>query len=315
MEDVHWADDATLDLLRHLARRVDALPALLVLSLRDEELLTGHPARAMLGVLAAAPAVTHLRPAPLSPAAVDALAAPLGRDGAALHAGIGGNPFYVTETLAAPAGALPESVADAVAARLRVLDPACVAALEQLAVVPPTWSRCWPGRCSGTGWSALAAAEERGIVEVRPAGLAFRHELARRAVAARLTGLRRRMLHLAVVRALRELGAADAERLVHHAVARRGRRHDRRVRPGRGPGRGAARVAHPGAGPPGGRGAARRLLDPAAAGRLLTDHAWQLYIGQSFAHAVDAGRAGVRPASRPGWSTWRSRAPSGCPAT
>ncbi|HVH24058.1 MAG TPA: AAA family ATPase [Pseudonocardia sp.] len=293
VEDVHWADDATLDLLRHLARRVDGLPALLVLSLRDEELLTGHPARAMLGVLAAAPAVTHLRPAPLSPVAVDALAAPLGRDGAALHAGIGGNPFYVTETLAAPAGALPESVADAVAARLRVLDPACVAALEQLAVVPTHVEPLLAKALLGDGLAALAAAEERGVVEVRPAGLAFRHELARRAVAARLTGLRRRMLHLAVVRALRELGADDAERLVHHAVgagdpATIVEFAPEAARAAALRGSHAQALAHLEAAVP-----HARLLDPAARAELLTDHAWQLYIGQSFAAAVDAGRAGV----------------------
>jgi AAA ATPase domain len=219
VEDVHWADDATLDLLRHLARRIDALPAVLVLSLRDEELLTGNPAQALLGVLATAPRVRHLRLAPLSPAAVDTLASAAGRDGAALHRVIGGNPFYVTETLAAPPGALPDSVADAVRARLRVLDSTCVEALEQLAVVPTVVDPLLAKALLGERVDALAAAEERGIIEVRPGGLAFRHELARRAVEAGLPGLRRRALHLAVVRALRELGAADAERLVHHAAA------------------------------------------------------------------------------------------------
>ncbi|WP_181782074.1 ATP-binding protein, partial [Pseudonocardia pini] len=36
VEDVHWADDATLDVLRYLARRIDTVPALLLLTLRDE---------------------------------------------------------------------------------------------------------------------------------------------------------------------------------------------------------------------------------------------------------------------------------------
>ena len=146
-------------------------------------------------------------------------AAPVGRNGAAIHRGIGGNPFYVTETLAAPPGALPESVADAVQARMRVLDEASVAAVEQLAVMPSIVDPLLAKALLGDRLVDLAAAEERGIIEVRPAGLAFRHELARRAVEAWLPGLRRRALHLAVVRALRELGASDAERLVHHAAA------------------------------------------------------------------------------------------------
>ena len=299
VEDVHWADDATLDLLRHLARRIDGLPALLVLSLRDEELLAGHPARALLGVLASSP-VTHLRPAPLSPAAVARLAAPLGRDGVALHAGIGGNPFYVTETLAASTGALPESVADAVQARLRTLDPACVAALEQLAVVPTVVDPLLAKALLGEGLTALAAAEERGVVEVRPAGLAFRHELARRAVAARLTGLRRRMLHLAVVRALRELGAADAERLVHHAVAAGDAATVVEFAPAAAAaaalrGSHTQALAHLEAAVP-----HARLLEPAARARLLLDHAWQLYIGQRFTDAVTAGRASVRACAEAG---------------
>ena len=294
VEDLHWGDDATLDVLRHLVRRIEKLPAVLVLSLRDEELRTGHPARALLGVLATAPAVTHLRPAPLSPAAVDALAAPVGRNGAAIHRGIGGNPFYVTETLAAPPGALPESVADAVQARMRVLDEAAVAAVEQLAVMPSIVDPLLAKALLGDRLVDLAAAEERGIIEVRPAGLAFRHELARRAVEAWLPGLRRRALHLAVVRALRELGASDAERLVHHAAAAGDAATIVEFAPA------AARAAAAG----GSHTQAlahleaavghAELLDPVSRAQLLTDHAWQLYIAQRFAEAVTAGRVAVR---------------------
>jgi DNA-binding CsgD family transcriptional regulator/tetratricopeptide (TPR) repeat protein len=300
VEDLHWGDDATLDVLRHLVRRIEALPAVLVLSLRDEELRTGHPARALLGVLATTPAVTHLRPAPLSPAAVGALAAAVGRNGAAIHQGIGGNPFYVTETLAAPPGALPESVADAVQARMRVLDPASVAAVEQLAVMPSIVDPLLAKALLGDRLADLTVAEERGIIEVRPAGLAFRHELARRAVEASLPGLRRRALHLAVVRALRELGATDAERLVHHAAAAGDAATIVEFAPA------AARAAAVG----GSHTQAlahleaavghAELLAPEPRARLLTDHAWQLYIAQRFADAVTAGRSSVRACAEAG---------------
>lgn len=52
LEDVHWADEATLDVLRLLARRAERVPALVVASYRDDELDRAHPLRIMLGELA-----------------------------------------------------------------------------------------------------------------------------------------------------------------------------------------------------------------------------------------------------------------------
>src|SRR5918994_552646 len=100
VEDVHWVDDASLDVLRHVARRIADSPGVLVLTFRADEVGPTHPLRALLGELVGRP-VHRLRLAPLSPAAVAALA---GAEGAALHALTGGNPFFVTEALAAPTG-------------------------------------------------------------------------------------------------------------------------------------------------------------------------------------------------------------------
>ncbi len=99
VEDAHWADEATLDVITHVARRVEDLPALLVISFRDDEVAPDHPLRR---ALAAAPAARTRRIplAPLSPAAVGVLAGP-GVDAASLHAVTGGNPFFVTEALSA----------------------------------------------------------------------------------------------------------------------------------------------------------------------------------------------------------------------
>ena len=181
VEDLHWADDATLDVLGHVARRLADLPALLVLTFRDEEVPPAHPVRRVLGALTAAP-VHRLALAPLSPAAVAGLAAGSGRDSAALHALTGGNPFYVTEALAAPGVAVPATVADAVLARVGRLDAACRDAVEQLSVVPTAVELGLARQLLGERFDALAQAEEQGVLQVRDDGLAFRHELARRAV-------------------------------------------------------------------------------------------------------------------------------------
>ena len=53
VEDAHWADEATIDVLAFVARRVEGVPALLVVSFRDDEVGPDHPLRR---ALAAAPA-------------------------------------------------------------------------------------------------------------------------------------------------------------------------------------------------------------------------------------------------------------------
>ena len=49
VEDVHWADEATLDVLGYLARRIAELPAVLVLTYRDDELTREHPLQQLSG--------------------------------------------------------------------------------------------------------------------------------------------------------------------------------------------------------------------------------------------------------------------------
>src|SRR4029079_14119313 len=109
--------------LGHVARRLADLPAVLVLTFRDEEVPPTHPLRGVLGALITAP-VHRLALAPRSWAAVAGLAAGSGYDSAALHALTGGNPFYVTEALAAPGVAVPATVADAVLSRVGRVGPA-----------------------------------------------------------------------------------------------------------------------------------------------------------------------------------------------
>lgn len=214
VEDAHWADDATIDVLGYAARRVRSLGALLVLTVRDEALAPGHPLHRLLGVLAGEP-VHRLALSPLSRDAVVALVNGTGRDPDALHALTRGNPFFVAEALAASADEVPASVKDAVLARLRGVSPACQEAVERLSVVP---SAIAPGLL-GVSLGVLAEAEQARLVEARAGGIAFRHELARRAVEQSLPELRRRLLNAEVVGALRVAGVADRARLLHHAVA------------------------------------------------------------------------------------------------
>jgi hypothetical protein len=98
VEDVHWADEATLDLLRYLGRRLSNVPALLLVTYRDEDLSS---LQVVLGDLASRPSTGRIELAPLSPDAVGALSGASGWQAAALHRLTGGNPFYVTELVRA----------------------------------------------------------------------------------------------------------------------------------------------------------------------------------------------------------------------
>src|SRR3954452_4080265 len=76
LEDLHWADEATLDVVRLLASRLPAVAALVLASYRDDGLRPGAPLRIVLGELPAGGTVERLAVEPLSPAAVTQLAGP-----------------------------------------------------------------------------------------------------------------------------------------------------------------------------------------------------------------------------------------------
>ena len=183
VEDAHWADDATVDVLGYAARRVEPLGALLVVTLRDEALVPGHPLHRLLGVLAGQP-VHRLELSPLSREAVGALAVGTGRDPDAVHAQTAGNPFFVTEALAAPPDEVPASVKDAVLSRLRNVSAECREALERLSVVPSRRA----GRAGRRAARARARDARRGRAGRADRGPAGRARLPPRARAARDRG-------------------------------------------------------------------------------------------------------------------------------
>jgi DNA-binding CsgD family transcriptional regulator/tetratricopeptide (TPR) repeat protein len=216
VEDAHWADEATLDVLSYLGRRVLDLPVLLIVTYRADELAAGHPLRIMLGELATSRPL-RLSVEPLSRAGVEELARPYGVDAGELHSRTRGNAFFVTECLATSADALPETVRDAVLARLGQLSPPARAALEAASVVPGP-VEYWLLDTLSVESSALDTCIERGVL-VGGDRVSFRHELARLAVLDTLLPGRRRALHTAITSALSRppVGTVDHARLAHHA--------------------------------------------------------------------------------------------------
>ena len=224
-EDIHWADEATLDVVRLLARRAQACGFLLVLSYRSDQLHRDHPVRIVLGELADA-AVTRLELRGLSREAVGALAAPSGLNAGELFERTAGNPFFVTETLAAGTTLVPETVRDAVHARVARLSPEARGLLDAVAIVPQR-AEVWLLEALGEGAlgdGALGALDEclrSGVLRAEADGVVFRHELARIAIAESLPPDRAIALHRRALAALADpaLGAPDVVRLAHHADA------------------------------------------------------------------------------------------------
>jgi len=289
VEDVHWADDATLDVLGYAARRIEPVGAVLVLTFRDDEIDAHHPLHRFLGVLAGC-RVHRVALAPLSSAAVRRLCAGTRFDADALHRATRGNPFFVTEVLASPDDAVPASVMQAVLARVGRVGAECREALDQLSVVPSHVDRELATELLGCRHDALAEAERAGVIEVRGDGIAFRHELARRAIEQALPELRRQQLNARVVAALQARQRPEKARLMHHAV--QARDIDTVVAIGPSAGREAAlagshrqALAHYESVLP---HAARLSLRERA--ELLDSYGWELYNALRFRDAVEAAR-------------------------
>lgn len=217
-EDVHWADAATLDLLKYLGRRIRAAPVLIILSYRDDELDGRHALWSLLGNLPVE-ATRRIELRPLTQAAVARLADRAGRPAEGLHTQTGGNPFYVSELLASPAGSVPATVREATVARAMRLSPQARALLDVCSVIPNRVER----HLLETWASSATLIDEcvaSGLILLDDDMVMFRHELARLAIESLLPPHRRRGLHAKVLSRLLDGNAVPvaSARLVHHAV-------------------------------------------------------------------------------------------------
>jgi ATP/maltotriose-dependent transcriptional regulator MalT len=221
LEDLHWADEASLDILRLIGRRVESAPALVVATYRNDELEPVHPLRVVIGELGTAAGVRRLELPALSLDAVQELSALHPVDAADLHRKTAGNPFFVTEVLAAGDTDIPRTVRDVVLGRAGRLTPPARRVLEAVAVVP--------NKCEIWLLEALAGEEIGHLDECLGSGMlhhegpliAFRHELARLAIEDSMNPHRRVALHREALRTLKDSPGAnpDLARLAHHGEA------------------------------------------------------------------------------------------------
>ncbi|ORW86774.1 LuxR family transcriptional regulator [Mycobacterium sp. IEC1808] len=209
IEDAHWADGATLDLLRFVARRSGALPLLLVVTYRDDEVDARHPLSVALGDVATCAAVRRIELKPLSRDAVAVLAATSGINADRLHQLTRGNPFFVTEVLAAGVdaldrNALPRSVSEAVWGRLARLSAEAREIARVVAVCGTNADTALLHQLCPAAGAGLAECLDAGMLVAEGDAIGFRHELARRATLDRIDDYQRRALHTRALAALAE---------------------------------------------------------------------------------------------------------------
>jgi len=215
-EDMHWADEATLDLLKFLGRRIDRTHAMLTVTYRDDEVDPRHPLRYVIGDLPRA-SVNRMSIPPLSESAVAQLAKRAERPAQGLHGITGGNPLFVTEVLAAAVDTVPPTVRDAVLARAAWLPPQARDIAELVCVVPGKAEIWVLEQAAPLNDEAIEGCLRIGMVRFEDGSLAYRHELVRRAIESSLSLPRLQALHERVLAALQARPTLSVARLAYHA--------------------------------------------------------------------------------------------------
>jgi len=284
LEDLHWADEATLDVLTLLAERIRSVPALVLASYRDDGLERGSALRVLLGEKA--PRARRLKVERLSRAAVAALAEPHDLDAAELYDRTGGNPFFVTEVLATGGERLPDTVRDAVLARAARLSEPAQGLLDPVAIVPGPAEVWLLQALAGEVVNYLDECLASGMLAASGTAISFRHELARLAIEEAISPAHRLELHRAALAALEDKADPDMARLAEHAEAAGDARAVLTYAPAA-----AARAASVGAHREAAALYARavRFADEASArAGLLDSQAREAYLTGEFAEALEA---------------------------
>ena len=206
VEDIHWADEATIDLLRFLGRRIRDATVLLIVTYRDDGLSAGDPLQLALGDLATQRSVRRVGLGPLSVGAVQVMAGGSDREAAALCQLTGGKPV------------LPEPGDRGRDGRDPGVGPGRGPGPGR-AAGPRRRVRCWTRpRWSAPGWSSRCwsrsptarhppwtSSSPPGCSPGTVTGLKFRHEIARLAVQEAIPAHRRGLIHARILDALRRV--------------------------------------------------------------------------------------------------------------
>ena len=214
VEDTHWADEATFDVIKYLGRRISGTNGLLVLTYRDGEVDHDHPLRQVIGDLAPEDLVRiHL--GGLSVEAVASMVEDTDLDSDQVLALTDGNPLFVVEVITSGVEGVPSSVQDSVLVRAGKLSSGARTLLDLVSVIPGESERSLIEIIVEPTEEQMTECVRQGLLRVGDDTVSFHHELTRRAVESALHAADRRRLNQMVLAELGESG--DLSRLVHHA--------------------------------------------------------------------------------------------------
>jgi DNA-binding CsgD family transcriptional regulator len=217
-EDIHWADEATLDFVKFLARRISRLRCLFILTLRDDEINLQYSLRNVFSDLAP-DTFTRLVLTPLSKQAVQKLADEKGYDGEDVYSISGGNPFYVNEILASYSLGVPDSVKDSILCFYNRLEDETKNVLQFLSVIPEGLELTRLYKIDPSYHQAIESCLTNTILVIKNSKIFFKHELYRRTIEASLSPFKRIALNKSVLqfflKSFEEKG--EIEKIVHYA--------------------------------------------------------------------------------------------------
>lgn len=219
IEDVHWADEATLDFIKFFSRRINHSSSLLLMSCREFEASCNHPLRNVMGELPRDSFSRISLPA-FSRATVEKLARERGYSGENLYEITGGNPFYVTEMLASYREEIPDNIKDAVLALFNPLVGKTRDIWEMLSIMPEGMETNILATLD-TDWElVLDKCVTHGILLIRNDKVVYKHELFRRTIESSISPLRRIQLNKKILESFldRFIREGAIERIVHYAT-------------------------------------------------------------------------------------------------
>ncbi|MDP4261791.1 MAG: LuxR C-terminal-related transcriptional regulator [Bacteroidota bacterium] len=217
-EDIHWADEATLDFIKFFARRITQLRCLFILTYRDDEINSHHPLRNVLGQLPP-DSFTRLQLTSLSREAVEKMANEKGYSGEDVYSISGGNPFYVNEILASYSPGVPDNIKTSVLSSYNGATERTKQVWELLSVIPASFEIKYLEKFEPLYAGAIENCLEKKILIINDGHIYFKHELFRRTIETSLSPLKRVALNKRVLGLLRESFEQnqEIERIIHHA--------------------------------------------------------------------------------------------------
>jgi DNA-binding CsgD family transcriptional regulator len=224
LEDLHWADESSRELLDFLAVRLREQPIMVVATLRDDEL--SGSARRWLTELERRPTVLRLRLAPLTPAEIGELVTGLMPAGtsedakAAVISAAAGIPLYARELATAGPASMPASITDAVLAKAAGVPPQARAVIDQVSVADGGMSHELLAATVALSEARLLAAArtavDSGLLASDGDGYSFTHTLIRQVIYTDILPGERRRLHRRLAEALADQPGSDPGPLARH---------------------------------------------------------------------------------------------------